>query len=278
MNKKLYWGFTPLILLIIGAFVFLIVKNQVEIRQLEREDATFQKQLQQQNAPQVPEGEHPTQGHFHDDDTFHAAETPDPIEPDEARDSEPEPSRDFTPTQVQIPEGITDPDVIAAWERVEYIANNIWEWGGVPSPETEELIAQLMPPPDGFSGPTGHGDAEATIDLLGSLDRNDPRTAEVMATYNCEGLIGGLGPEIGLGNMGPPAVPYLIPYMLDMELMPALRSRAIAALGRIAEKHSEDLGGIVDHILIPRWETILAEEKPDYDERYEARAALARLK
>ena len=57
-------------------------------------------------------------------------------------------SRDFTPAQVKIPEGITDPDVLAAWERVDYIAKNIWEWGGVPSQRTEELIAQLMPPPD----------------------------------------------------------------------------------------------------------------------------------
>ncbi len=279
MIKKMYWGLVTLILLIIGAFVFLIVKNQAEIRQLEREAAAAQKWWeqrnaeQQQNAQQVQQGEHPAKGHFHDDGTFHATEPPDPIPTEPAKVS-----RDFTPTQVQIPEGITDPDVLAAWERVEYIANNIWEWGGVPSPETEALIAQLMPPPDEFSGPTAHGDAEETINLLGSLDPNDPRSAEVMATYFCEGLVGGLGPEIGLGKMGVPAVPYLIPYMLDMELMPALRSRAIAALGRIAEKHREDLGGIVDHILIPRWEAILAEEKPDYFEGDNARTALARLK
>lgn len=49
-------------------------------------------------------------------------------------------SRDYTPVEVHIPEGITDPDVKKAWERVEYIADNIWEFGGVPAAETPELI------------------------------------------------------------------------------------------------------------------------------------------
>ena len=276
MSKKMYWGLATLILLIIGAFVFLIVKNQAEIRQLEREAAAVQKQLQQQNAQQVPQEQHPAQEHFHDDGTLHEGAPENPIETEPSQASQV--SRDFTPAQVKIPEGITDPDVLAAWERVEYIANNIWEWGGVPSQRTEELIAQLMPPPDGFSGPTGHSDAEETIDLLGSLDRNDPRSAEVMATYLCEGLVGGRGPKNALVKMGVPAVPYLIPYMLDMELMPLLRSRAIEVLGQIAEKHREDLGGIVEHIIIPRLEAVLSEEKPDYHEGKDAREALARLK
>ncbi len=277
MSKKLYWGLATLIfLLIVGAFVFLIVKNQAEIRQLERDAAAVQKQLQQQNAQQVPQGEHPTQGHFHDDGTFHEGTPENPIETEPSQ--APQASRDFTPAQVKIPEGITDPDVKAAWERVEYIANNIWEWGGVPSAENEELIAQLMPPPDGFSGPTGHSDAEETINLLGELAwSGDPRAAEVVATYLCEGIIGGNDPIDALVEIGPPAVPYLIPYMLDMTQMPALRSYPIEVLGRIAEKHREDLDGIVEHIIIPRLETILSEEKPDYHEGEEAREALARL-
>ena len=80
-----------------------------------------------------------------------------------------------------------------------------------------------------------------------------------------------------LVEIGVPAVPYLIPYMLNMERMPALRSYSIMVLGRIAERHRADLGGIVDHILIPRLEAILAQEKPDYFEAKDAREALARL-
>lgn len=98
-----------------------------------------------------------------------------------------------------------------------------------------------------------------------------------MATYLCEGRIGGNDPIDALVEMGPPAVPYLVPYMLDMELSPVLRSSPIEVLGRIAEKHRKDLGGIVDHIIIPRLEVILSEEEPDYHEGKEAREALARL-
>ena len=219
-------------------------------------------------------------GHFHEDGTWHEGphethETPNgtiPTQPPVAA------SRDYTPTVVQIPEGITDLDVLAAWKRVDYIANNLWEWGGVANAETPELIAKLMPAPDGFSGPTGHSDAEETIDLLGSLDRNDPRSIVVMATYLCEGRVGGRGPKNALVEMGVPAVPYLIPYMLDMERSPVLRSRALEVLCQIAERHRADLDGIVEHIIIPRLETILSQEKPDYDEGKDAREYLPRLK
>ena len=104
--------------------------------------------------------------------------------------------------------------------------------GRLPSDETVHLINQLMPPPDGFSGPTGHSDAEDTINLLGRLDPNDPRAAEVMATYLCEGRIMGNGPINALVKMG---VLILIPYMLDDTLMPALRRMPIEVLGRIAK-------------------------------------------
>ncbi len=187
-------------------------------------------------------------------------------------------SREYTAAVVDIPEGITEPAVLAAWHRVEYIANNIWEWGGVPNPETPSLIAQLMPSPDGFSGPTGHSDMEETFDLLGSLDTNDPRSIVVMATYLCEGLVGGLSPINMLAEMGVAAVPYLIPYMLDMGAKPYERRYPIEVLGRIAARHRAELGGIVEHILIPRWEAVLAQEKPNYDEEIAARGALARLK
>lgn len=282
MRNKLYWGIVGLfILLIIGVTVFMLVKDRAAMRQLEIELEALQERREEQNTPEVSKEdqntsevskeEHPVHGHFHEDGTFHEGVSPDPIQP---------PSRDYTPTQIQIPEGITDPEVIKAWERLDYIANNIWEWGGVPSDRAVELIGMLMPAPDGlFSGPTAHRDGEEAINMLAELAWiGDPRAAEVIAIYNCEGIIGGLSIRRMLIEMGVPAVPYLLPYMLDETHMPALRSRSIAALGPIAEKHRKDLEGVVEHIIIPRLEAILSVEEPDYDEGKEARAALARLK
>lgn len=273
MRNKLYWGIGVLfVLLIVGATVFVLVKDRAATRQPETELEALQERKEDKNTPEVSEDEHPEHGNFHEDGTSHVGEQDDPIQP-------PSPSRDYTPTQIQIPDGITDPEVKAAWERLDYIANNIWEWGGVPSNRAVELIDILMPLPDGFSGPTGHRDGEEAINMLAELAWiGDPRAAEVIAKYNCEGLIGGLSIERMLIEMGVPAVPYLVSYMLDETHMPALRSRSIAALGPIAEKHRKDLGGIVEHIIIPRLEAILAEEEPDYDEGKEARKVLARLK
>ena len=175
--------------------------------------------------PAAPVDETDKGGHAHEDGTWHAGPHETHEVPNGAIPAQPSvaASRDYIPTVVQIPEGITDPDVLAAWKRFDYIANNLWEWGGVPNAETPELIAKLMPAPDGFSGPTAHSDVEETIDLLGRLDRNDPRTVEVMAVYLCEGLVSGNEPVDILVEMGAPAVPYVLPYMLDMQVKPHRR-------------------------------------------------------
>ncbi|MYB93253.1 hypothetical protein F4054_19080 [Candidatus Poribacteria bacterium] len=225
-----------------------------------------------------PPGASPN-GHWHGDE-WHAEphETHDPPETLVPLEPAVEASRDYTPTVVEIPEGITDPEVLAAWQRVDDIANNIWEWGGVANAETPGLIAKLMPAPDGFSGPSGHSDMEETFNLLGSLDTNDPRTIEVLATYYCGGRVGGVDPRDMLVEMGVPAVPYLIPYILDMESSPVLRSRALEVLCQIGERHREGLDGIVEHIIVPRLEAILAQENPDYFEGRDAREYLPRLR
>ena len=284
MRDKKSLGIAALIILIGGAVVFVVWRLQLRSAHQEIKEIMWTPSPTSVN--KLPPGAEPgfEWVQYQGEETWHKvpiekkkpvvhppAPPPKPVETKPA-------SRDYKPTRVEIPEGITDPEVQKAWERVEYIANNIWEWGGVPSHRTEELIDQLMPPPVGFSGPTGDSDLEETFDLLGRLDTNDPRSAEVLATYLCEGLVGGLGPENMLVDIGVPAVPYLIPYMLDMELMPVLRSYPIVVLGRIAAKHRADLGGIVDYILIPRWEAILSQEKPNYHEEIDAREALARLK
>ena len=43
MNRKLYWGLGVIIVLLIGATVFVVVKDQTEIRQLEKELADAKK-------------------------------------------------------------------------------------------------------------------------------------------------------------------------------------------------------------------------------------------
>ena len=259
------WIFTPLAVVFFGIGGYLLYQSQ-QTPQTPKETT------------KVSEDDTSQDGHWHGDE-WHSTPHETYEVPNGAIPPQPVAvSRDYTLAAVKIPEGITDPDVLAAWQRVDYIANNIWEWGGVPNAETPELIARLMPAPDGFSGPTGHSDAEETIDLLGSLNPNDPRSIVVMATYLCEGLVGGRGPKNALVEMGVPAVPYLIPYMLDMERSPLLRSRALEVLCQIAERPRADLDGIVEHIIIPRLETILSQEKPDYDEGKAAREALARLK
>ena len=261
MKRKLYWGLGVLIILLIGVGAVLVIRHEMAVhKQLQADLDVANKLLEEQNKPSEVPAE---KGHVHEDGTFHVGEHGDPIveqdDPTGEQDEplKPPPSRDFEPVQIQIPEGITDPDVIAAWDRLDYIAKNIWEWGGVPSQETEELIAQLMPPPDGFSGPSGHSDAEETINLLGSLDRNDPRSAEVLVTYYCENIIGGLGPRNAIIDIGPPAVPLLIPYLFEDG-----NAEAVAALGGIAVKHRKELGGIVDHIIIPKLEEYAAIEDP----------------
>ena len=233
-------------------------------------------------APKPPPPGASANGHWHGEEWHDAPHEPQETAPAAPAVVTPEPtveaSRDYKPAMVEIPEGITDPDVRAAWQRVDYIANNLWEWGGVANAKTPELIAKLMPPPDVFSGPTGHSDVEEAFNLLGSLDTNDPRTVEVMAVYLCEGLVGGNDPIDMLAEMGVPAVPYLLPYMLDMENSPVLRTYPIDVLGKIAERHRAELDGIVEHILIPRLEAVLSQEKPDYNEWEAARNALSRLK
>ena len=274
MNRNMIVGTIVLIVLIGAAGVFLIQHERTTLKQLEKDAEEEEILLKPQPPPQVkndPQVAQPTNPvHVHEDGTVHEGEHHAPLET---------PPPDWTPTQVQIPEGITDPDVKAAWERLDYISKNIWEWGGVPSAETEELIKQLMPPPDGFSGPTGHSDAEDTINLLGSLDRNDPRSAEVSVTYLCEGIVGGRGPVNALVEIGPPAVPLLINYLFDDTM--GAESKPTDVLGEIAVKYRKELDGIVDHIIIPKFEEIAAIEDPPGNMTFPrkwAREALESLK
>ncbi|RKU12740.1 hypothetical protein C6501_10695, partial [Candidatus Poribacteria bacterium] len=242
MRKRMIWGLIALMILIIGGAVFLFVKNQAEIRQLERDAAAAAEMLRQRDAQAQAEKSENANGHFHEDGTFHEGAPPDPIQ------TQP-PTRDYTPAQVKTPEGITDPDVQAAWERVEYIANNIWAFGGVASPRAEELISALYPP---TIGDDSHGEGE--MDLLSELRQyRDPRAAVVFATYTGENIISGEAMNEALVEIGVPAVPYLLPYIEPpYDLAVKDPGAAAFALGRIGVQHREELAGVIEHIIIPK--------------------------
>jgi len=274
MSKKLYWGIVTLILLIIGAFVFLIVKNQAEIRQLKKESAALQMQRQQEKSEQVP------QGHFHDDGTFHAGEPPDPIQQDGTPQSE---RHDEPKVQYTAPKGaVLKPDfpkvdpkedpVKAAYERLEYIKNNPYAWGGVHSERATELINQLMT----ASGPIrlidhAHGDevSEQIYELCG---QGDPRAAEVLIAHMCDGDTAGHPMIDALVEIGPPAVPYILPYLEKLMAGEEIMSVGMFySLGGIGNRYRDDLGGIVDHIIIPKLEAIAADED---NERYDSASVI----
>ena len=219
----------------------------------------------------------PQKAHVHADGNRHEEQHHDPIET--------EPSREYNPSPIQIPEGITDPDVAAAWERLDYIAKNPYAWGGVFSPRATELIAELMPPPALMDEAHGEQVQEQIEELIA---QGDPRAAEVLIANMCDGYIGGRPMTDALEEIGPPAMPYLLLYLekdiaQEKEIMVA---GMYDALGRIGARYRADLGGIVDHIIIPKLEVVAADDHDeDFDEKYArfsasvifAREALARL-
>lgn len=267
MKHKLYWGFVTFILLIIGAFVFLIVKNQAEIRQLKKEAAALQKQRQQQESEQVP------QGHFHDDGTFHAGEPPDPIQQDGTPQSE---RHDEPKVQYTAPKGaVTKPNfpkidpkedpVKAAYKRLDYIKDNPYAWGGIHSPRATELINQLLP----AEVPVDHAHGDLISQQIYELSaQGDPRAAEVLIAYMCDGGTGGSAMFDALEEIGPPAVPYVLPYLERFVAEGGITSVGMFyALGGIGARYGDDLGGILDHIIIPKLKVIAADED---NERYDS--------
>ena len=252
MKKEMKWGLAALILLLGIAAVFIFLDQNAELQQLEKETAESDKQRQERNKPQeTPQVQPPPQkAYVHADGTFHVGEHDDPIETP--------PPPEFTPSPIQIPEGITDPDVAAAWERLDYIAKNPYAWGGVFSPRATELIAELMPPPVLIDEEHGE-EVYALMEEL--IAQGDPRAAEVIITTICDGSMSSRDMYDALVAIGPPAVPYILPYlekvMVQGGYVPASVFRSLTS---IAAAHRDDLGGIVEHILIPKFTTIAADE------------------
>ena len=251
MNKKWYWGIAALLILCLTVFVLILQRERAEIAQRQKEAEELLKQPKGVASP--PQKQSTSPGHVHEDGSVHEDEHPSIGTP-----------RDFEPALIQMPEGITDPDVKAAWERVEYISKHIWEWGGVPSQRAAELIDQLMPPPNGFEGENAHDDLEVTLELLSELKQyRDPRAAVVFATYTGEGIVRGEAMDEALVEIGLPSVPYLLFYIdPPYDIFVKNPGAAAFALGRIGAHHREELEGVIEHIIIPKLEALMKAKGP----------------
>ncbi len=203
--------------------------------------------------PVVEEAEQPQQGgHTHADGTFH--EAPHSI-PADATTTPDFPAAD--------PNG--DP-VEAAYQRLEYIKNNPYAWGGVHSPRATQLIAELLP----ASYPIDHNDGDARQLLIEELcEQNDPRAAEALIAIMCDGGTKGRVMFDTLEAIGPPAVPYILPYLEREDTKGSawiyVGSGVFDSLSRIGVRYRDDLGGILDHIIIPKFQEIAADKN---NERY----------
>ena len=222
-------------------------------------------------------------GHWHGDE-WHAddAHTGDALIPSD--DWQPSTGR---PHEAVKPEGLAEADtedpVAKAWAKLDYIADNPFAWGGNVDPRTDGLVRQLMPPPMELAEEdSGQDNSEELIMLLEELAYlRDPRSIEVFVAYQCESPIGGVPLREALVAMGPPTVPYLIPY-LDEALEAKENTMGVFTaaliLGQIGAQYREELDGIIEHIVLPKLEQALVEIPLGYAATFTVKEAIARLK
>ena len=257
MNRKLIAAIVVIIAVCIGIYFWTEW-------QIARFDASLP----------VPPAEETAGGHWHGDE-WHA----DDAHENDTGETELIPSDDWQPStgrphEVVKPEGLADADpddpVARAWAKLDELADNPFAWGGNADPRTPGLIAQLMPPPVSFGDYEGgpNDNSEELIMLLEELARlRDPRSIEVFVAYDCESPLGGVFFTETLIALGPPVVPYLIPY-LDRALEAKTEENLIVLRGLLSSLHTlteighrrwADLDGVTEHITLPRLEQMLAE-------------------
>ena len=161
--------------------------------------------------------------------------------------------------------------VAVAWARLEYISQNPQEWGEL-SPQATELIAQLTP----TWVMRSEGEGEKAIELLDQLTKlHDPRSAEIFVNYIRAG-IGGRPMEAALITIGPPSVLPLISLLADNEGF-LNRKRAAKLLGIIGFEYQEELGDVVEYIILPKLKE-LATSDPSPIVREAAGEAISKLR
>lgn len=259
MSKKLYWGLGLLIVLFFGGLVLYTQYDLVKFyERIGKDNTTSEKRKTETEQPE---------GHDHTNGTFHEGTHADPIPGAEVPE---EPKVQYTAPKgavltPEFPE--IDPKaepVKAAYNRLEYIKNNPYAWGGVHSPRATELIDQLMTE----SGPVrlidhNHGD-EVSEQIAELCKQGDPRAAGVLIAHMSDGDISWTLMDDALVAIGPPAVPYILTYLekgMKEEGRDILISWEIFdSLTRIGVRYRDDLGGILNHIIIPKFKAIAADE------------------
>ena len=234
--------------------------------------------------PTPPAAEEQTGGHWHGDE-WHADEAHE----NDTGETELIPSVDWQPStgrphEAVKPEGLDALDaedpVAKAWAKLDEIADNPFAWGGNADPRTPGLIAQLTPPPV-FLGDYEGAPNDITGEIVMLMEElcplRDPRAIEILVAYRVESPFSGRPLTDALIAMGPPSVPYLIPY-LDLKVGDEHYTRGVASaakiLRQVGTQHRAELEGIIEHIILPKFERILAENPRSR----RVKAAIAALK
>ncbi len=169
------------------------------------------------------------------------------------------PSVDSTES-ANAPDTPLDPDA-TAWDKVEHIRNNLHLYGTF-HPDADAIIAQLMPPPDGFlnakSGFTECGEfihdeagSEQVIALFKQLiPLKDPRTAELLVRYSYEYGTRSATWSRALVTLGAPSIPFLLEHADDK----VWGDSVAVQLKRIVDRHPDLDPDIVTDILEPLFE------------------------
>ena len=261
MFIRKYWVPISVVLLVICAVGFFILAIQpppepiIIYKEVEVEKPT----TEAPKAKPPPPGASPN-GHWHGDewhDAPHEETAPTPAVPI-VKNTAP-PGAATTPNFPPVDPN--DDPVSAAYKRLDYIKNNPYAWGGVHSERATQLIAQLMPPPV----LVGHDHGEEVYVLMEELIvENDPRAAAVLITNICEGSISTDSMENALVAIGPPAVPYILRYLEKGVTEGGMVSSSVFdTLRSIAVEHRADLGGITEHMIIPKIAEIASDK--DFD-------------
>ena len=250
-DNRIFGALVCVIVFVAGGLLYL---NAVK-RQAAQEPIKIYKPVAVETKPKPPPPGASANGHWHGDE-WHDA----PHEPQETAPAAPvvvtpaasaprvKPFSNFTPDP-------NDDPVDAAYKRLEYIKNNPNEWGDF-SPEALELMDEMTPmlPME--------GEGENIIGYLEELSAlRDPRSAEILLKYQLESGVSGRPVSDALVVMGPAVVPALIVRLEDLSSDSSLL-RPMNLLDLIIAEHRSELGGIVEHIIIPKLEAIAKSNSP----------------